>query len=82
MGADSGEDGLVGAFGELAVVVGLEIEPGIGGPCEVAGEADGGIGGECAEAPQAGDGLRQRGVDLMAARGLFSGRCRGGFRFR
>ena len=43
---DSGERGFQGGFGDLLVVVGLEIEPHLGWPSEIAFEAQGGIHGE------------------------------------
>ena len=43
---DSGERGFQGDFGDLLVVVGLEIEPHLGWPSEIAFEAQGGIHGE------------------------------------
>jgi hypothetical protein len=47
---DTGERGFQGGFGDLLVVVGLEIEPHLGWPSEIAFEAQGGIHGEATRA--------------------------------
>ena len=45
---NSGERGFQGGFGDLLVVVELEIEPHLGWPSEIAFEAQGGVHGETA----------------------------------
>ena len=45
-GMDFSKDGFHGCLGGLLIVVRLEIEPHIGGPAEVAFEAQGGVHGE------------------------------------
>ena len=45
-GMDCGERGFQGGFGDLLVVVGLEIEPHLGWPSKIAFEAQGGVHGE------------------------------------